>query len=110
MAYGKVYTTKERILFAIMGISLATLISWLGLAIDQCWWGPRTIIILSVSGGVFLITLIIYLIPLIKAGIVTKESIVDSLKNIKLEYRSDDDYYSDNTTILDIIFDKKEDK
>lgn len=110
MVYGKAYTTKERILFAIMGLSLATLITCLGLAIDNCWWGTRTIVILSVSGGVFLITLIIYLVPLIKAGIVTKESIIDSLKNIKLEYHSDDDYYSDDTSILDIIFDKKEDK
>ena len=110
MAFGKAYTTKERILFAIMGLSLATLISCLGLAIDNWWWGTPTIIILSVSGGVFLIALTIYLVPLIKAGIVTKESIMDKLRNIKFEYPSDDDYYSDDTSILDIIFDKKEDK
>ena len=93
-----------------MGISIGTLIGCLGIAIDKWWWETPTIIILSVSGGVFLITLTIYLVPLIKAGIVTKESIMDSLKNIKFVSPSEDDYYSDNTTIWDIIFDKKEDK
>ena len=75
----EVLSTKERVLLIIQAICLMIFLAWLDIAFNFEEIGPATIIILSVSGGVFLIAFIIYIIPVIKARKAIKASFYNSI-------------------------------
>ena len=89
----EVLSTKERVLLIIQAICLMIFFGWLDIASSFDEIGPATIIILSVSGGVFLIAFIIYIIPVIKARKVAKANFYNSInhkeKDIFEEYDKD---------------------
>ena len=75
----EVLTTKERVLLIIQAICLMIFLAWLDIASNFDEIGPATIIILSVSGGVFLIAFIIYIIPVMKARKAIKANFFNSI-------------------------------
>ncbi len=77
----EVLGTKDRVLTIIMAICLMIFFGWLDIASGFEEIGPATIIILSVSGGVFLIAFIIYIIPVMKARKAIKANFYNSIHN-----------------------------
>ena len=71
----------ERVLFTILAISMLVFFGWLDIASNFEEIGPATIIILSVSGGVFLIALIIYMVPYLKARKARHRDFYNSINN-----------------------------
>ena len=71
----------ERVLLIIMGVCLFIFFGWLDIASNFDEIGPATITILSVSGGVFLIAFIIYLVPYLKARKAIKQDFYNSIHN-----------------------------
>ena len=89
----EVLSTKERVLLIIQAVCLMIFLGWLDIATSFDEIGLATIIILSVSGGVFLIAFIIYIIPVIKARKAIKANFYNSInqrdRDIFEEYDKD---------------------
>ena len=77
----EVLSPKDRVLTIIMAVCLMIFFGWLDIASGFEEIGPATITILSVSGGIFLIAFIIYIIPVMKAKKVAKENFYKSINN-----------------------------
>lgn len=77
----EVMSSFERVLLTIMAVCLFVFFGWLDIASNFEEIGTASIIIFSVSGGVFLITFIIYLIPYLKARKARKRDFYNSINN-----------------------------